>query len=172
MRSTIFEIGNDLEQLEEMLAEVNFNLEEVPGIEEALEITKENFEQAFKRNVNYLKFNEGEIATVDKEIARLQKIKKARKHIIDRAKFKLKYSFELTEKSVLDFTTFKAKLSPSYAVKINNPDNFCDKYKGTQYIKEKVTYAPDKNLITKVLKEGILEIPGATLETNYNLRLT
>jgi len=116
----------------------------------------------------YVLNTDAQAAMIDAHIKLMQAKKKALQNNADRARAALKQVMQLTGVTAIksDDCTFKATL---YKERDESIDVFDSLQLPPDYTREiPATYAPDKSLIKKAIKEGY-EVPGAKLIKNDRL---
>lgn len=140
--------------------------ETTPELEEALAL---NQEQLQNKAVNYgfvIMQLEGDVDVIDAQIKRLQALKVSRTKTADKLRAAIEQAMQHYTIEKIESPVMKMSLRKSEAVEIENETMIpVDKY-----MKEKITIAPDKALIKEALKAGEI-VPGARLQTNYNLQI-
>ena len=116
----------------------------------------------------YVLNTDAQAAMIDAHIKLMQAKKKALQNNADRARAALKQVMQLTGVTAIksDDSTFKATL---YKERDESIDVFDSLQLPPDYTREiPATYAPDKSLIKKAIKDGY-EVPGAKLIKNDRL---
>ena len=161
MKTNLFEITNDIIELIGKFEEAEGEITE--ELSEQFNITKGELQnKALGYRAVILKA-EGDNEVIDKEIKRLQALKKKNNTLIDVLKFRLLGAVNLFGDFSAGTCTFKTRKSTS--VLIENSELLPKKY----FVK-KVTVTVDKKQIATALKEG-KKVKGATLHENLNLKI-
>ena len=161
--NNIYEISKEFFDVVEELE--NNGGEITPELEQQLSFVSETFE---KKCIDYgwvIKYKSAEVDIIDNEIKRLQNLKKSRQKAVDTIKQRLESFMKVFDKRKVESPTLTLSLRKSSSVLIEDESLLPKKY-----IKKKVTYAPDKTEIGKVLKRGE-QVKGALLMENENLQL-
>lgn len=165
--NNIYELTGEIKKLEsDLLDSVDYETGEVDEvIVKALDVTREEFNARAVGCVNLSdKFN-AYIAAIDSEIARLNALKKAYKKSADRLKNGV--STAMLSLGINEITTDTMRLSfrRSEEAIIDNID-----FLPAEYVKVKTEYQADKIAIKKAINNKI-DVPGAHIETKYNLQV-
>ena len=129
----------------------------------SFEITKGELQQKAVAYYSVIQDNKASIEVYDNEIKRLQAKKNKANNLIDNLNKRLLGAVDLFGDFEAGTHTFKTRKSTS--VLIEN-----EKSIPAEYIKVKETESIDKKLLTTHLKAGEV-IPGASLQTNLNLKI-
>lgn len=135
-------------------------------IEKALAVNKEDLQT---KAVNYgfiIRQLQGEVSMIDAEIERLSALKASRSKAVEKLKGNLSGAMKLFECHKIESPVMNLSLRITEAVEIEDEK----KIPVLKYMKEKITYTPDKALIKEAIKAGEI-VPGARLQTNYNLQI-
>lgn len=159
----LFEISNEYLNIFDQIEENNGELS--AEIEKKLAISESELKQKGIAYCAVIKKLDGELETIDKEINRLQALKKTRNNIVQNLKDRLKYAllqFDITE---IKTELIKINFRKSKNVVIDNIEDlpeFCKKVK--------VAVTADKKLIKEMIESGKM-IKGAHIEENKNLQI-
>lgn len=159
---TLYEITTKFQDLFELLDPEN-TTDDFEDVLQQIEITEKDFEE---KALGYCKFIQSEklnVESIDKEIQRLQKLKKSKESKIDFLEEKLLNSMTIFSKEKIDLNLFKLSIRNSEAVEIDFCANIPD-----EYLKVKVE--PDKKLIKEHLKKGEF-IAGCRIIQNKSLSI-
>ena len=161
--SNIYQITGEYQNLVRILTENEGEL--TPEIEQALAINKDELQA---KGINYgfvIKNIDAEIDIIDSEIKRLQGLKKVRTNAIERLKTTLQSAMELYEIQELKTPIIKINFRKSESTEFSNVADIPE-----DYITIKMERIPNKVAIKDAIKQGI-EVPGAFIQTNYNLQI-
>lgn len=161
--SNIYQITGEYQNLVRILTENEGEL--TPEIEQALAINKDELQA---KGINYgfvIKNIDAEIDIIDSEIKRLQGLKKVRTNAIERLKTTLQGAMELYEIQELKTPIIKINFRKSESTEFSNVADIPE-----DYITIKMERIPNKVAIKDAIKQGI-EVPGAFIQTNYNLQI-
>ena len=161
MKTNLFEITNDIIELIGKFEEAEGEITD--ELSEQFEITKGELQNKALGYRAVILNAEGDNDTIDKEIKRLQALKKKNNTLIDVLKFRLLGAVNLFGDFKAGTCTFKTRKSTS--VLIENSELLPKKY----FVK-KVTVTVDKKQIATALKEG-KKVKGAVLQENLNLKI-
>ena len=145
--STLYEISEDIINLIQQFEEAEGEMSE--ELSDSFEITKAELQQKAVAYYSVIQDNKANISIYDEEVKRLQAKKKS--------------AVDLFGDFEAGTHTFKTRKSTS--VYIENEKDI-----PAEYIKTKEVESIDKKLITQHLKDGEY-IPGASLQTNLNLKI-
>ena len=162
MSITLYTIKTDYLRIAEQLIENGGEL--TPELELALNI---NQDQLQEKAINYayiIKEAEYEIDMLDKEIARLQAMKKSRAGMVDRLKSNITGAMELYGVEKIESATMKLSFRKSESVEIVDEKLIPEEYLVPQPAKI------SKSMIKDAIKSGS-EVPGASITTNFNLQI-
>jgi len=161
---SLYEIEKDylniIQSLEENEGELTRELDE------QIKLNKENLEKKSLAYIEYIKDREFYIEKIDAELKRLTLIKARQQTIIDKLKSNLKEAvktFGEIKTGLYKITTY-----PSYSLEITNENILPKEFYTEEEIKVKHI---DKNAIKKVMKDSNIEISGAKLNINQNLKI-
>lgn len=164
----IYEINQDIEILLEKYyncfdSETGEQIVEdniVEAIQKELQENQNKLEE-FKEWILKKRANDlADINWIDSEIKRLSEMKAKRQNKVKQWENFIKYIFWELEKPIY-FANFQLGYRKSKSVELS--EDFNEK----EYIKEKISYAPDKTLIKKDL-ESWKKIKGASIKENKN----
>ena len=161
MKTNLFEITNDIIELIGKFEEAEGEITE--ELSNQFNITKGELQNKALGYRAVILNAEGDNETIDKEIKRLQALKKKNNTLIDVLKFRLLGAVNLFGDFKAGTCTFKTRKSTS--VLIENSELLPKKY----FVK-KVTVSVDKKQIATALKEG-KKVKGASLQENLNLKI-
>ncbi len=131
----------NLYQIEQDLLELYAQVEEnggeiTPEIEERLKITQENFTNKLENYTRFVKVLEGDIALMDSEIERINKLKQTRQNLVNRLELSMLNALKLfgnkdPKKDIwrFDLITFKLSTRQSQSVEILDETVIDSKYK-------------------------------------------
>lgn len=128
-----------------------------------LQVAKED---KLKGYITVINKSDDTVELIDKEIKRLNELKKRHKNLTTRLRKGLIENLEVGKK--IDLQDHLISWRKSTSTEIANEETFCEKYKDTDYVKTTITYKPDKTKIKDDLKEGKV-IEGAELIEIQNL---
>lgn len=136
-----------------------------PEIEQALQLSEEEFESKAVSYAYVIKGFDGTEDIIDKEIERLSELKE--KAVKRKELFKQRLSDAMQQFGVekIETPTLKLSFRKSESIEITDVTKIAGKY-----LEEKKTYTISKIKIKESIKEGI-SVPGAELKTNYNLQI-
>jgi len=161
MKTTLYTIENEYLAL---MNEINEAEGELTDEQNELLIINEN--QLKGKTMAYLeviKTKEAFNSNIDEEIKRLQAMKKRNTNLVDRLNNSLLDAVKLYGDITSGLITFTTRKSES--INIEDEDLIDKEYKTV-----KVTTSVSKADIKKAIKQGV-EVPGASLITNLNLRV-
>ena len=161
MKTNLFEITNDIIELIGKFEEAEGEMTD--ELSNQFDITKSELQNKALGYRAVILNSEGNNETIDKEIKRLQALKKKNNTLIDTLKTRLLRAVNLFGDFSAGTCTFKTRKSTS--VLIEDSELLPKKY----FIK-KVTVSVDKKQIATALKEG-KKIKGAKLQENLNLKI-
>ena len=160
-KTTLYQIENDylslMSEIEETEGEMTKEQNELLVINES---------QLQGKTIAYLeviKSKEAFNSNIDAEIKRLQAMKKSNSNLVDRLNNSLLDAVKLYGDITSGLTTFTTRKSESVVIE---DEELIDK----EYKTIKVTTSVSKTDIKKAIKSGI-EVPGAILQENQNLRI-
>lgn len=158
----------NLYQIDEKYIGLKIALEASDGelteeLEQLLNEDAQDITQKYNSYLHIINSFEADSDHLEKEIKRLQGIKKSRDKGIERLKENLKASMELREEEKFQGENFTISFRKSESVEII--DEFL---LSKDYLR--VSYTPDKTLIKEKLKAGE-EIPGAVIKINKNIQI-
>ena len=136
-----------------------------PELESQLELNEENFSKKIGSYLNIIGSLNGDVETIDKEIERLESLKKPIKNSLTRLKNNISQSMQLRDVSEYKTGTHKLSFRKSVRMEILDKD-LIDK----KYIKTKTTESIDTVLIKSLLKDGAI-VNGAVLTEHQNLQI-
>lgn len=156
--ANIFQINQEYLHIASTLEENGGEINE--ELENQLSINRENLENKAIGYCFVTKQLDSDIETIDKEIARLQAIKKSKVNTVSRLKETIKHAMLLhgIDSVKGDLISISFRKSPDSVI-IENEDLIQDAYKVEQ--PKKI----DKKSISDALKKGI-DVPGASLKTD------
>jgi len=154
----LHEISKSLSKLEELC-------EQDESITEYLDGVQMQLEEKAKNIFFYMQTFDGNMEAVDKEIKRLQGLRKFHSNQHAKLKNYITYSMNLAGLDKIETDLVKFIFRKSKSIQIDN-ESFLDK----KFIKEKITYSPDKTAIKKAIESGE-EVAGAVLVENKNLQI-
>lgn len=135
-------------------------------IAEQLDLTKKDFELKAKDYAYVIKSVQDKKELFEKEIKRLEKIKKYFENTEDKLKEAVKNTMIVLEIDKFESDLITLSLTKSKAVDIYDPDLIPEEYKRT-----KITVEPNKTRIKEaILKDGEVVL-GATIKENKNLKI-
>ena len=167
----------NLYQIEQDLLELYAQVEEnggeiTPEIEEKLKITQENFTNKLENYTKFVKVLEGDIALMDSEIERINKLKQTRQNLVNRLELSMLNALKLfgnkdPKKDIwrFDLITFKLSTRQSQSVEILDEEDIADRFKVT-----KTTESISKTLIKKAIEDG-QTVNGAIIKINHSLSI-
>ncbi len=136
-----------------------------PELELSLEITEKNLLEKVDKYVYLIDRLESGVEFFKAKQDEAAKLKKSYESTIDNLKERLKFAMKTLNTNELRGLEYSYKLAKSKSkVKIENIETI-----PMEYVREKITYEPDKEKIFAALEIG-LQISGATLENTYSLR--
>ena len=136
-----------------------------PELDERLTITKNALEYKANQYAHVIKTLDHEVDAIDKEIERLQAMKKARSNAKDRLKKAVADAMQIFEITEIKGEFMKLYFKKTEAVVIDD-----EKLLPSTYQREKITYTPNKTAIKEAIENGE-EIPGSHIQENYNLQI-
>lgn len=194
----------NLYQIEQDLLELYAQVEEnggeiTPEIEERLNITQENFTNKLENYTKFVKVLEGDIALMDSEIERINKLKQTKQNLVNRLELSMLNALKLfgnkdPKKDIwrFDLITFKLSTRQSQSVEILDETVIDSKYKTFSIGKlnkqvfdaavEAICSLDDvptnhvisdvisKTLIKKAVKDG-QTVNGAKITINHSLSI-
>ena len=162
MSDTLKSIRSDIIALEELLLENNGEVNET--LETWLQINEKNLAVKIDAYVYFLDQLEQGAAFFKSKSEEALQAKKQYEAMIERMKNNIKFTMQELNTDELRGNEYRYKLSRSKPkVEVN------EEQIPASYLKEKITYSADKDLIKQDLDKGI-EIEGARLIENYSLR--
>lgn len=136
-----------------------------PEIEEALQLTEEEFQsKAISYGYVYKSF-EDTTAAIEKEISRLKLLLQKSVHISEVFKDRLAASMHQFSVEKIETPTLKLSFRKSESIEITDESKI-----PKEFIEEKVSEVISKTKIKAAIKEG-LSVPGAELVINQNLQI-
>lgn len=165
--SGIYNLSTEIKELEQKLYETaDYETGEIDEeIVKALSVTREEFNSKAIGCVCLSRQFCGNVAEIDEEIKRLKALKEFYKKSSDRLKNGVALAMRNLGIYEVQTPTMRLSLRRSEETAIDNI-NFLP----AEYVKEKIEYEPDKTAIKKANKDGI-DVPGAHIETKYNLQV-
>ena len=159
--STLYKISEDIISLIQQFEEAEGEMSE--ELSNSFEITKAELQQKSIAYYSVMQDSKASISVLDDEIKRLQAKKKKANDLIDNLSKRLLSAVDLFGDFEAGTHTFKTRKSTSVFIE--------DEMKiSAEYIKTKEVTSIDKKLITQHLKAGE-DVPGASLQTNLNLKI-
>ena len=167
----------NLYQIEQDLLELYSQVEEnggeiTPEIEEKLNITQENFTNKLENYTRFVKVLEGDIALMDSEIERINKLKQTRQNLVNRLELSMLNALKLfgnkdPKKDIwrFDLITFKLSTRQSQSVEILDETVIDNRYKTI-----KTTESISKTLIKEAISDG-QAVNGAVIKINHSLSI-
>lgn len=134
-------------------------------MENQLVISQQELQNKATNYCYVVKSFEDDISIIDKEIKRLQELKKSKSNSVDRLKDTVKYAMEIYGIEKIETPTLKINFRKSESIEIINEDQISDEFKSS-----KVVESIDKAAIKKAIKEGKI-VEGAILQVNNNLQI-
>lgn len=159
--STLYEISEDIINLIQQFEEAEGEMSE--ELSNSFEITKGELQQKAVAYYSVIQDNKASIEVYDNEIKRLQAKKKKANNLIDNLNKRLLGAVDLFGDFEAGTHTFKTRKSTSVYIDDEN-------HISAEYIKTKEVVSIDKKLIKEHLKAGEY-VPGASLQTNLNLKI-
>lgn len=161
----LYEIAGDLQNAIFQYNTVESD-EDLQRVEEVLNALSMKFEEKCVGVAHYILTLRGETDVIDKEIARLEAMKKAKKAEVEWLERYLMGNMQQLETTDVrgDTVRIRLKLNPP-SVNITDPDAIPAKF-----CTEKVTVAPSKTLIKEAIEAGEA-VPGATIERKRKLEI-
>lgn len=166
----LYQIEQDLLELYAQVEENNGEI--TPEIEERLNITKENFTNKLENYTRFVKVLEGDIALMDSEIERINKLKQTKQNLISRLELTMLNALKLfgnkdSKKDIwrFDLVTFKLSTRQSQSVEILDETVIDSKYKTV-----KTTESISKTLIKEAIADG-QAVNGAIIKINHSLSI-
>ena len=159
--STLYEINEDILNLIQQFEEAEGEMSE--ELSNSFEITKAELQQKAVAYYSVIQDNKANISIYDEEIKRLQAKKKKANNLIDNLNKRLLGAVDLFGDFEAGTHTFKTRKSTSVYIESEGQIP-------TEYLKYKTVESIDKTLIKQHLKDGEY-IPGASLQTNLNLKI-
>ncbi len=149
----------------QLMQDIEFNEGEItPEIEQALQLTQDEFNDKALSYGLVVKHFDDETTIIEKEIDRLSKMLAQSKKKKELFKQVLSDAMQQFGVEKIETPTLKLSFRKSESVEVD-PDNLPN-----DYMVEKTTYTPDKNKIKAAIKEGI-KVNGASLVTKQNLQI-
>ena len=161
MKKSLYEIETTYLELMSQVEDAEGEI--TPEMEKALEITEKDRDIKSISYLEVIRKKETFNLMVDNEIKRLTAIKKSNNSLVDRLKNNLLGAVNLFGEFTVGTVTFCTRKSTS--VEIEDEDKIAKEYKV-----QKVTTSISKTLIKKALEKDV-EVIGASLSTNYSLRI-
>ena len=161
MKSTIFEIGAEYQNIIDLISQNNGDLSD--DLHEAYINTRDELNNKAKAYIYVIRNKENLISNIDAEIERLRNLKKQTEGEIDR----IKNYLSLAVDHFGNFETGLHKISNRISKSVEVTD--CNQLP-KEYLKEKIEINPDKTAIKKALEQGEI-ISGALLVTKSNLQI-
>lgn len=161
--SSIFNIQKEYAELLERLEEQEGEL--TPELEQALQINQEELEVKAQGYAVVIRKLDADLDVVDAEIKRLQEFKKSKQNQVDRLKTAVRDAMLMYGIHKIESATSVLSLRKSESVEILDESSI-----PKEYIREKITTAPDKVAIKKALESG-KALLGAQIKTNQNLQI-
>jgi len=152
-------------KIEELLLNQEATEEQLKDLENSLNICENNLIEKSLNITKYLGKLDNETDYIDREIKRLQDLKKTKTNVKERIKTLLSNTLISLNKEKLDLGLYKISFRESTKVEIKEntvlPNDF------TRTV---VTVEPDKNKLKEALKRG-LEIEGVSIVSNKNIQI-
>jgi len=162
MSITLYTIKTDYLRIAEELIENGGEL--TPELEQALTINQDQLQEKATNYAYIIMEAEYEIYMLDKEIARLQAMKKSRGNMVDRLKSNISGAMELYGVEKIESAMMKLSFRKSESVEIIDEKLIPAEYLVPQPAKI------SKSAIKEAIKKGET-IPGAAMVTNFNLQV-
>lgn len=166
----LYQIEQDLLELYTQIEENNGEI--TPEIEERLKITQENFTNKLENYTRFVKVLEGDVALMDSEIERINKLKQTRQNLVNRLELSMLNALKLfgnkdPKKDIwrFDLITFKLSTRQSQSVEILDETVIDSKYKTI-----KTTESISKTLIKEAISDG-QAVNGAIIKINHSLSI-
>lgn len=158
----MYEIAQEVEKIDFLLEN-----EQITDMQ-ALELM-ENIEKILNEKssgiIGYIKNKESNIDSLDNEIKRLQELKRIEKNKIDNFKKYILNGMIKSKYEKIESTLGKISIRKSESVEIIDSMKL-----ENQYLREKISYEPDKIKIKDDIKNGCI-VEGAVIKTNYSLQI-
>lgn len=149
----------------QLMQDIEFNEGEItPEIEQALQLTQDEFNDKALSYGLVVKHFDDETTIIEKEIDRLSKMLAQSKKKKELFKQVLSDAMQQFGVEKIETPTLKLSFRKSESVEVDADQLSND------YMVEKTTYTPDKNKIKAAIKEGI-KVNGASLVTKQNLQI-
>jgi hypothetical protein len=136
-----------------------------PDLENELVINQNELQIKAENYAYAIKSLEGDVSIIDEEIKRLRALKEAKTNAIDRMKEAVLNAFQVYGITEVKSPTLKLSLRRSEAVQVTNENQLSG-----GYLREKITFTPDKELIKAAIKAG-KTVEGAVLVENFSLQI-
>jgi seryl-tRNA synthetase len=152
--------------IEAMFDTVNEETGEVePGTIVYLSALKEERNKKLDNIGAYIKNEESDVEAIKREIEKLKARQTVKENHIKRLKDYVGESMQAMNEEKFESPRVAFSFRKSEPVVISDESAIPDEYKKT-----KIEVSPDKTAIKKAIKEGAI-IPGASLETKFNLQI-
>lgn len=160
---SLTEIRMDLLKMEELLIENGGEISE--EMSNYLEITEKNLAEKVDSYKNFIDHVETAIIFYKQKEEEAYKVRKGYENLIENLKNNLKFTMETLNTNELKGIDYRYKIVASKPRVDVVDENQLNK----KYIKEKITYVVDKELIKNDIDQGVTVI-GARLVESYSLR--
>lgn len=160
MKKNLYQIEQQYLELAEQLEDGEFT----EDLEQKLSITQEELQTKAVKYAYVIKDFEYDTEAIDKEIKRLQALKKSKTNALDRMKQAISDAMILFGIEKIETSIMKLSFRASKSTIVD------ESRIPKKYLIKKVTYSPDKTAIKKDLESG-KKIKGAELVTNKNLQI-
>jgi hypothetical protein len=136
-----------------------------PDLENELVINQQELQEKALNYSYCIRSLEIDVDAIDNEIKRLRALKEAKTNAIDRMKEAVINAFQVYGITEVKLPTLKLSLRRSEAVQVTNENQLSG-----GYLREKITFTPDKELIKAAIKAG-KTVEGAVLVENFSLQI-
>lgn len=165
MSNTLYNIQMEHMQLMQVLEENGGEI--TPELEQAMDLTENEFEAKAASYGYVIKSMEDEIESIQKEVERLQKRIKQKQNGCTYIEERLKVAMIQFGKTKFEKNNLTLSLRKSVSVQIENEEALDRKFVVEKTV---VTCRPDKKLIKEALESGEA-VTGAELVTNQSLQI-
>lgn len=156
--SSLYNLTNDYLALQEMAQNAE-TAEDMQALEDTISSIADAIEVKGENYAKLIKCLDADNEGIKKEIARLQKIKKANENLVNRLKANMDESLKAVGSDKLKCGTFTFSYRKTKSVEILDLNALPSDYKA-------IEYKPDKNAIKKAINDGEAVAGAALVEKN------
>lgn len=153
------------EKAQEMSMRDDVTESEMIELENQMSLNDENFQEKALSYCQYITNLNQDTENIDKEIKRLQALKKPKQTLIDRLELNLSDAMKLIGKDKIDLVTFKLSFRKSSSISISDNAEIPE-----IYLRAEIVKTPDKKALKEAIEAGE-EIKGVCIQNNQTLKI-